>query len=105
LFTSNVPWSCVLRIWDLFILEGFPVIYATSMALFKIIQEKLLETTEFERIYNLINCNNIEIHHQVFSLHILYFLPKVKEKLPKVEQLWLSQQQQSKTQENEKSNN
>ncbi|XP_071094211.1 TBC1 domain family member 10B-like [Haliotis cracherodii] len=49
-FTRNLPWACVLRIWDMFLCEGVKVMFRIALVLIKMTLsggDKLAECTSF----------------------------------------------------------
>ena len=43
IFVVDFPIETVVRIWDIFLIEGRKVIYRIALAVFKIMEKKLLE--------------------------------------------------------------
>ena len=43
IFSVNMPFECIVRIWDIFFVEGPKMMYRVALAIFKINQEKLLK--------------------------------------------------------------
>ena len=53
MFTSIFPIETASRIWDIFILEGWEIIFRVSLAILEILRAEIMEQ-EFEGIYKLL---------------------------------------------------
>jgi hypothetical protein len=49
LFSSRMPIELTLRIWDIFFIEGFIVMYKIIIAIFKINQKELMKS-DYEQL-------------------------------------------------------
>lgn len=50
-FALNFPFECIVRIWDIFMIEGRKTLYRVALAMFKI-NEKALLQQEVEGIFS-----------------------------------------------------
>lgn len=58
LYVSFLPFNIVLRILDIFLYEGFKIIYRVGLGILKIKEEKILKMKQMDQI--MINLKNFE---------------------------------------------
>lgn len=88
-FTYCLPWPCVLRVWDAFLVEGMPVLHAVGVALLSMYEKAILELN-FEKLMTFLLFNHsssnfdengnplVHIDHVELADRLLKWLPKVK---------------------------
>jgi hypothetical protein len=59
LYTRALPISVTKRIWDLYFIDGFPLLFKTALAILKIVNERLLGSDISEIMNTLKNTQNI----------------------------------------------
>ena len=65
IFTVNFPFSVLVRIWDMFLLEGMKVVYRIGLAILSIKELELLKMsfeqilTKMKSIYNEVETENL----------------------------------------------
>jgi len=57
LFLYNLPFTAVLRVWDIFLFEGYHFMYAVALALLKI-HEEIILSCDFEGTVTLLHFNH-----------------------------------------------
>jgi len=83
-FLYNLPFSMVLRIWDVFLLEGFSFVYAIALSIFKIYEDKLI-TLPFEELFQFLQFNH-QGHKKIMEeeeTQLLHIANSLKEKVKK----------------------
>jgi Rab-GTPase-TBC domain len=87
-YLYNLSFSVVLRIWDVFSVEGFSFLYCVALGLFRLYSEKLLKM-EFEDLFNTLQFNSKEAGLEVDAVQLIAaacsFRDKVKKHIPKLE--------------------
>lgn len=53
IFAVNMPFACIVRIWDIFMVEGRKIMYRVALAIFKL-NEKALLKCEMEGVFELL---------------------------------------------------
>eukprot|EP00347_Sterkiella_histriomuscorum_P014769 403359599 len=52
IFSSSLPHECILRIWDIYLVEGRKIQYRVALALLKLVQQEILaQNMEMDMIY------------------------------------------------------
>ena len=73
LYTRTLPWSCVLRIWDMFLCEGSPVKFRVALALLKLSFGKRKQREQAKEFYEI----SQKLHHlSIFESHEDILLPE-----------------------------
>jgi len=83
IFLYNLDFAVALRIWDVFLYEGFPFVYAVAVALLKIHEEKLM-TAEFEDLFALLQFKNNKVSSKITTVdgeYLMKFANGLKEKM------------------------
>ena len=73
LFSRNLKFNSLVRIFDTFILEGYKVIYRFSLAFLKLKEQKIIECTKMEKIFKILkDCfENLDIE-ELFKIAFNY---------------------------------
>jgi len=50
LYVSVLPFNLVLRILDIFLYEGFKILYRVGLCILKVKEEKILKTNQMDKI-------------------------------------------------------
>ena len=53
IFTCTLPYACIVRIWDIFMVEGRKILYRISLAIFKLLEKELMKC-EMEGVFELL---------------------------------------------------
>lgn len=59
LYTRALPVSVAKRVWDLYFIDGFPLLFRTALAILKILKDKILYSDISEVMNTLKNTQNI----------------------------------------------
>jgi len=99
IFLYMLPFKIALRIWDIFLFEGFHFIYAVGLALIKIHSDKIL-TLEFEELFafmkfNHLKENNTEIDEEELIKKANSYKETVKRSLKGLEKSYEKKMRQS----------
>jgi hypothetical protein len=96
-YTYSLPWPCVLRVWDAFLVDGMPVLHGAGVGLMHMHQDQILKLP-FEKLMPFLRFNHIinndddgrgsssgHISHVELSEELQKWLPKVKKQAVKLE--------------------
>jgi len=104
-FTYCLPWPCVLRVWDVFLNEGFYVLQATAVALLHMHQREIL-SIGFEKLMRFLRFSHLSgketadgrvsetphVSHVELMKHVLEWIPKVRRASPQLGKDWEAEQ-------------
>ena len=72
LFSCNFPFPCIVRIWDIFVVEGRKILFRVALAFFKL-NEKAMLATDMEGIYEILRSFTKEIDADILIKTALSF--------------------------------
>ncbi len=110
-YAYSLPWPCVLRVWDAFLVDGMPVLHAVGVALLEMHQEEILKL-DFEKLMPFLRFNHIveqdgreaaggHISHVRLSESLLKWLPRVARPLRAIEAAYVPDPPRKRRQEGE----
>jgi hypothetical protein len=86
LYTSSFPFDLVLRVWDVFIAEGYKVVYRVMLALLKDSKEKLLGM-HFEQMMEYLNGLPATVDGAKL-MKIAFSIPLSRKQITKYDKQW-----------------
>lgn len=104
-YTYSLPWPCVLRVWDAFLVDGMVALHATGVGLLQMHESAILQLP-FEKLMPFLRFNHIvsdavdedgrtasggHISHVQLADALLTWLPKVKRPAARLEKSYQTQ--------------
>ena len=71
LFTQNMSKEMIYTFFDFFFLEGRDLLIKNSLFIFSYIHDKLMQSDDFEYMYNIFNVGTLNIHDIYTMIHFL----------------------------------
>jgi len=86
LFIYNLPFPVVIRVWDVFIIKGYEFIYYVALAVFKILEDKIIQLSEMEDLLHLLKLDDMNLVGSQITTDLLIetalqYQKKVKKKI------------------------
>ncbi len=66
-FLYNLPFEIATRIWDLFLQEGYSILYCVSLALLTIYEDRLLELKRLEQLLWFLQFQHNNLHKRIIG--------------------------------------
>lgn len=67
IYTRALPINVTKRVWDLYFIDGFPLLFKTALAILKLIKDKIIYSDISEVMNTLKNTQNL-IHNESLLL-------------------------------------
>jgi len=101
LFIYNLPFPVAVRVWDVFLIKGYEFIYYVALAVFKILENKIMQLSEMEDLLHLLKLDDMNLVGSQITTDLLietalHYQKKVKKKFHKLEKDFMESKQKRK---------